>query len=98
MENPNTETVALQLSNLIASGLSNLLICPNSNQLHEDLVQIVGEAGLLPDDQLSRYAIDGINPQVVVSPTSIHEIQEVLGYAADSELVGYPRREWNQVR
>ena len=31
----------------------------NSNQLHEDLVQIVGEAGLLPDDQLNRYAIDG---------------------------------------
>ena len=58
----------------------------NSNQLHGDLVQIVGEAGLLPDDQLNRYAIDGIGPQAVVLPASTHEIQEVLGYAADNEL------------
>ena len=62
----------------------------NSNQLHEDLVQIVGEAGLLSDDQLSRYAIDGIDPQAVVLPASIYEIQEVLGYAADSGLSVIP--------
>ena len=69
----------------------------NSNQLHEDLIQIVGEAGLLlrseslrPDDQLSRYAIDGIGPQVVVLPVSTHEIQEVLSYAADSGLSVIP--------
>ena len=58
----------------------------SSNQLHEDLIQIVGEAGLLPDDQLNRYTIDGIGPQAVVLPRSTHEIQEVLGYAADSKL------------
>ena len=69
----------------------------SSNQLHEDLVQIVGEAGLLlrseslrPDDQLSRYAIDGIGPQAVVLPASTHEIQEVLNYAADGELSVVP--------
>ena len=62
----------------------------NSNQLHKDLVQIVGETGLLPDDQLNRYAIDGIDPQVVVLPTSTHEIQEVLGYATDSGLSVMP--------
>ena len=62
----------------------------NSNQLHEDLVQIVGEAGLLPDDQLNRYAIDGTCPQAVVLPASTHEIQEVLGYAADNELSVIP--------
>ncbi len=62
----------------------------NSNQLHENLVQIVGEAGLLPDDELSRYAIDDIGPQAVVLPRSTHEIQEVLGYAADSELSVIP--------
>ena len=63
---------------------------PNSNQLHEDLIQIVGEAGLLPDDQLSRYAIDGVDPQAIVLPASIHEIQEVLDYAADSGLSVIP--------
>ncbi len=70
---------------------------PNSNQLHEDLIQIVGEAGLLlrsenlqPDDQRSCYTIDGIGPRAVVLPASIHEIQEVLGYAADSKLSVIP--------
>ena len=62
----------------------------NSNQLHEDLVQIVGEAGLLPDDQRGRYTIDGIGPQAVVLPRSTHEIQEVLNYAADSGLSVIP--------
>ncbi len=62
----------------------------SSNQLHENLIQIVGEAGLLPDDQLNRYAIDGIDPQAVVLPTSTYEIQEVLGYAADNELAVVP--------
>jgi glycolate oxidase FAD binding subunit len=62
----------------------------NSNQLHENLVQIVGEAGLLPEDQLSCYSIDGIGPQAVVLPASVHEIQEVLSYAADSELSVIP--------
>ena len=62
----------------------------NANQLHEDIVQIVGEAGLLPNDQLNRYAVDGIGPQAVVLPASVHEIQEVLGYAADSGLSVIP--------
>ena len=62
----------------------------NSNQLHENLVQIVGEAGLLPDDQLSCYSIDGIGSQAVVLPVSVHEIQEVLNYAADSGLSVIP--------
>ena len=62
----------------------------NSNQLHRNLVQIVGEAGLLPEDQLGRYAIDGIGPQAVVLPASTHEIQEVLNYAAGNGLSVIP--------
>ena len=62
----------------------------NSNQLREDLIQIVGEAGVLPDGQLNRYTIDGIGPQAVVLPRSTHEIQEVLGYATDSGLSVIP--------
>lgn len=62
----------------------------NANQLHENLVQIVGEAGLLSDDQLSRYTIEGIDPQAVVLPASTHEIQEVLDYASDSGLSVIP--------
>ena len=62
----------------------------NLNQLHEDLFQIVGEAGLLPEDQLNRYVIDGISPQAVVLPASTHEIQEVLSYVVDSGLSVIP--------
>ena len=62
----------------------------NSNQLHADLIQIVGEVGLFPDDQLSRYTIDDIAPQAVVLPASTHEIQEVLGYAAEGGLSVIP--------
>ena len=62
----------------------------NSNQLHKDLVQIVGEAGVLPDGQLSRYIIDSIAPQAVVLPASTHEIQEVLSYTTDSGLSVIP--------
>ncbi len=62
----------------------------NPNQLHRDLAQIVGEAGLLPDDQLNRYAIDDVVPKVVALPASTHEVQEVMSYAADSGLSVIP--------
>ena len=62
----------------------------NSNRLHEDLVQIVGEAGVLPNGQLSRYTIDDIDPQAVVLPASTYEIQEVLDYASDSGMSVIP--------
>ena len=62
----------------------------NVNQLHADLVQIVGAVGVLPDDQLSRYTIDGIDPQAVILPASTHEIQEVLDYASDNGLSVIP--------
>ena len=60
------------------------------NQLCEDLVQIVGDAGMLPDDQLNHYGIDGIGPQAIVLPRATHEIQEVLSYAADRALSVIP--------
>ena len=63
---------------------------PISNQLHADLVQIVGEAGLLPNDQMNRYVIDDFGPQAVVFPASTHEIQDVLSYAAAGELSVIP--------
>ena len=56
----------------------------------ESLIQIVGAVGVLPDDQLSRYTIDGIDPQAVVLPASTHEIQEVLDYASDNGLSVIP--------
>lgn len=62
----------------------------NANQLHEDLVQIVGEVGVLPNDQRSGYIIDGIDPQAVVLPASTHEIQDVLGYASNNGLSVIP--------
>ncbi|MCZ6681260.1 MAG: FAD-binding oxidoreductase [Candidatus Poribacteria bacterium] len=63
---------------------------PISNPLRYDLNQIVGEAGVLPDDHLNRYQMDGFVPQAVVAPSSTHEIQDVLYYAAEQELSVIP--------
>lgn len=63
---------------------------PISHQLRYDLNQIVGEAGLLPDDQLAHYCIDGVVPKAVVFPSTTAEIQDVLIYAADRVLSVIP--------
>ncbi|MBI1928010.1 FAD-binding oxidoreductase, partial [Candidatus Poribacteria bacterium] len=63
---------------------------PISHQLRYDLNQIVGEAGLLPDDQLAHYCIDGVVPKAVVFPSTTAEIQDVLIYAADRKLSVIP--------
>ena len=63
---------------------------PITNQLRSDLSQIVDEVGMLPKDQLDRYAVDDVLPKAVVLPTSIREIQDVLTYAANNKLSVVP--------
>lgn len=63
---------------------------PITNQLRRDLSQIVGEVGMLPEDQLDQYSVDDLLPKAVVLPTSIREIQDVLTYAASNKLSVVP--------
>ena len=54
--------------------------------MHDDLKGIVGESGILPDSQVEAYTFDGYVPKVVVLPSSVQEIQEVLRFAAKESL------------
>ena len=60
------------------------------NSLHADLKHIVGEPGVLQEDQISDYIFDGIVPKIVVLPASVQEVQEVLRYASEQGLTVIP--------
>ena len=53
------------------------------NSLHDELKQIVGETGPLEKEQVSAYALDGIVPKIVVLPTSVQQVQDVLRFASE---------------
>ena len=61
-----------------------------TNQLHSDLSQIVGEVGMLPENQLGPYFVDDLLPKAVILPTSVRDIQDVLTYAANNKLSVVP--------
>ena len=63
---------------------------PNLDLLHEELTQIVGEKGLLPNDRYKGYRVDGFIPKAVVFPESVQQIQELLALAADRGLSVIP--------
>ena len=62
----------------------------NSRALHDELQRIVGEFGILPEEQGATYTFDGYVPKAVVLPTSVQEIQEVLQFAVNQNLSVMP--------
>ena len=62
----------------------------NSGALHDELKHIVGESGVLPEEQVESYAFDGCVPKAVVLPGSVREIQDVLRFAAKQDLSVMP--------
>ncbi len=62
----------------------------NSRTLHDELRQIVGESGVLPEVESASYTIDGCTPKAVVLPTSVQEIQDILQFAAKQDLSVIP--------
>ncbi len=54
-----------------------------SNSLNDKLKQVIGKTGILEEEQVSAYAFDGIVPEIVVLPTSVQQVQEVLRYASE---------------
>lgn len=61
-----------------------------SASLTEALRQIVGESGILTEDQISAYTFDGNTPKVVVIPASVQEGQNVLRFASEQNLSVMP--------
>jgi glycolate oxidase FAD binding subunit len=62
----------------------------NSRTLHDELKQIVGESGILPEAQSAAYTFDGYVPKAVVLPASVQEIQDILRFASDRDLSVMP--------
>ena len=62
----------------------------NSRALHDELKHIVGESGILSDEQIAAYTFDGYIPKAVVLPASVQEIQDVLRFAAQQDLSVMP--------
>ncbi len=58
--------------------------------LQDALSSIVGEPGILPDDQVTGYAVDGILPKAVVVPGNISEMQDVLRIASERNVSVIP--------
>ena len=63
---------------------------PNSDVLQKELTRIVGENGLLPNDQHKDYRVDGFMPKAVALPESVEQIQKLLAFAADRGLSVIP--------
>ena len=62
----------------------------NSRALHDELKHIVGESGILSDEQIAAYTFDGYIPKAVILPASVQEMQEVLQFASKKDLSVMP--------
>ena len=62
----------------------------NSRALHDELRHVVGELGVLSEEQVESYAFDGCVPKAVVLPGSVREMQDVLQLAAKQDLSVMP--------
>ena len=58
--------------------------------MHDELKSIVGESGILPEEQGTAYTFDGHVPKAVVLPGSVQEMQDVLRFAAKRDLSVMP--------
>ena len=62
----------------------------SSTELINKLRHFVEESCILRGDQVSDYTCDGSVPKVVVMPTSLQEVQNVLRFASDQNLSVMP--------
>ena len=58
--------------------------------MYDKLKGIVGESSILSEEQVAAYTFDGYVPKVVVLPTSVQEMQEVLQFAVEQDLSVMP--------
>ena len=60
------------------------------DSLYDTLSSIVGDAGILPDDQVTGYTVDDILPKVVIVPADKSEMQDVLRIASERNVSVIP--------
>ena len=58
--------------------------------MYDKLKDIVGESGILSEEQVAIYTFDGCIPKAVVLPTSVQEMQEVLQFAVERNVSVMP--------
>ena len=58
--------------------------------MYDELKGIVGDTGILSEEQLAAYSYDGHVPKAVVLPASVQEIQDILQFAAQQGLSVIP--------
>lgn len=58
--------------------------------MHNELAAIVGKEWVHPGSAMPEYAVDGIAPQVVLSPGSVDELVEVLRRAHEARWIVVP--------
>ena len=61
-----------------------------SNSLHDELEQIAGKTNILQEEQITEYSFDGIVPKIVVLPTSVQQVQDILRYASQQGYTVIP--------
>ena len=55
------------------------------------LAQNLGRDGVVPEEWLGNYSVDGVVPRLAVCPRERHEIVEIVGWAAEEGLAIVPR-------
>ena len=55
------------------------------------LASILDQDSIVPAERVSEYAVDGVVPQAVVSPTSDEQVAAVLGVASKEGWTVAPR-------
>ena len=58
--------------------------------MYDKLKRIVGESGVLSEEQGTAYTFDGYVPKAVVLPTSVQDMQDVLQFAVKHNLSVMP--------
>lgn len=61
------------------------------------LAQSLGCDGIVPEERLGDYSVDGVVPRLAVCPTQRHEIVEIVRWAAEEGLAIVPRGGGTQV-
>ena len=67
-------------------------------QMREMLVHVMNGTSLVPDSDLSRYAVDGLSPKAAVFPASEEELSALLKEANEKRWAVAPRGSGNAVR
>ena len=59
--------------------------------------QTLGRDGIVPEERLGDYSVDGVVPRLAVCPTQRHEIVEIVRWAAEEGLAIVPRGGGTQI-